>query len=673
MTPYYFRAIIHNMFGGYVNVYPFFLLINYWEHTYQELLDYCDCLVQSGTHRIISFIPWQLAETDTSHTQLLHAFLQMTSERKIHVFLVVTPELGLHLSNNGLPKDILSEKNQAQNQSLQPLIVGLPPRAFSLPSFFSSEFTKRYYNFLSRIDQLFFDMKKNQPHFFERLTIILTGSFWKYYREPGASQSFFGGIAGDFSPHVGESYRQCIDHFFSQKEYSMTSAGTTNTWKTRSLDECNRRWFYQHSEDAQRYRSFQSLQKKSTFLEIKEFELFTPEADPELKYFNFLRMIYPGQLAFKRLSDWIDENSVRVSYGGFSAALPFVQWSGMGSFSEFSNLEKEFLILKSLLLFGARHGGLILDPSDWFSLSENFRSRFEMLASALKNEEFQLNYDIVYFSPHLWSAHGLLWHALFRLGFPKIGMISSKELLFKNKNAQLLIVDPELIINYELLKKMLAWAAVGRVLVLPKSNLYSKNAEKELSFLLRSKNIEVDMGVPYQLCSLGDGKVILYNFSDKKNNLAWQNFIHSVLSISEIESYCRISDARLSLVFFEEKSSQTEALSGMKRLIVFILNPTQKDITTDLIFSTSVQMTELGDSWKNLNNSSSARAKKFSLKINARGIHCAFFDGIDFITLRENRLATFISQETKNNVLEAAESELPGLNSLETEWSEPWN
>ena len=220
---------------------------------------------------------------------------------------------------------------------------------------------------------------------------------------------------------------------------------------------------------------------------------------------------------------------------------------------------------------------------------------------------------------------------------------------------------------------MLAWAAVGRVLVLPKSNLYSKNAEKELSFLLKSKNIEVDMGVPYQLCSLGDGKVILYNFSDKKNNLAWQNFIHSVLSISEIESYCRISDSRLSLVFFEEKSSQTEALSGMKRLIVFILNPTQKDITTDLIFSTSVQMTELADSWKNLNKSSSARAKKFSLKINARGIHCAFFDGIDFITLRENRLATFISQETKNNVLEAAESELPGLNSLETEWSEPWN
>jgi hypothetical protein len=653
-----------------VNLYPFFLLLNYWEYTYQDLLKHCDALVKSGTHRIISFIPWQLAEADPSHTQLLYSFLQMTSERKIHVFLVVTPEVGLHLSNNGLPKDIiLSEKNQAQDQKLRPMLVVLPPRAFSLPSFFSPEFIKRYYGFLNRIDQLFFDIKKNQPHLFEKLTIVLTGSFWKYYREPATTASYFDGIAGDFSSQVDESYRQCMDHFFSQKEYSMPTAAAANAWKTRSLEKCNRRWFYQHSEDMQRYRSFQSLQKKSTFSTIKEFELFTPEADPDLKYLNFLKMISPTQITFKRLSDWIEENSSRVSYGGLSATSPFVQWSCMGLFSELHDAEKEFLILKSLLLFGARHGGIILDQSDWSSLSENFRSEFQILASALKNEELQLHDQIIYLSSHLWSPHEAPWKELFHLGFPRICMLSSKDLLFKNKNAHLLVVDPNVIINHELLKKMLSWITAGRVLVLPKNNLYSKNAEKELSLLLKEKNIEITTGIPYQLCSANNGTVILYDVSDTKNHSDWKNFARSILSITEIEKYCHANDSRLSLLCFEEKSSQNTGSSGMNRLIIFILNPTRKEITTDLLFSSNVQMTGIGDSWKNLNTCTSDHAKKFSLKIKPLGFTCTFFEGIDFHKLRENRLANFISQETKNNVLEAAASELPGL---ESEWNESW-
>ena len=288
------------MVGGEVNPYPVVLLINYWEIRPSAMGSRLDDILKRGVSQVGAFVPWQVAESDISHTQTLTRFLQSAAERRMKVFLILSPELGVHFPNSGFPRDILSRKeNVAQQSDSGPVVVNLPPNSFSLPSLFASDFNKRYYGYIGRLDNLFADLQKAQPNLLKNVTVILSGSFWKYYRSPlASSQVCFGGNAGDTSPQATQAYRQRVEHFFSQREFMDPSPSSANQWKLRSLEEVNRRWFYQHSEDVFRNRSYQTLRKKSAGLRVLEMEIYTPEADPGNVYSNFLQMISGGPRIF---------------------------------------------------------------------------------------------------------------------------------------------------------------------------------------------------------------------------------------------------------------------------------------------------------------------------------------------------------------------------------------
>ncbi len=664
------------MLGGDVNPYSIVLLVNYWEIRPSQMSARLDELLKRGVRQLATFVPWQAVESDISHT--LIRFLQAIADRHMTVLLILSPEVGVHYPHSGLPKDVISRKeNMAEHCQSGQITVNLPPNSFTLPSLFASDFNKRYYSFLGRMDGLFSGLEKNQPGLLKGVTAVLTGSFWKYYRSPLASaQNTFGGNAGDFSSHAMLNYRQRVEHFFSQREFMDPTPSAANRWKTRLIEETNRRWFYQQSEDVFRSRSFQMIRKRSANLKTLEMELFTPEADPGVTYSNFLQMVSGGRADFSKLSHLIDEVTSRSVLGCSAPAPSFIHWTSMGGFRMLTEAEKQFLILKSLLLVGGQGGGILMDESEWFSLSSSFRTRVEALSRSFSQGDFELKTRALYLAPHLWSFSGALWEELVRKVGPGVKMVSSIDLILRERSAHLLVVDPSLILTREVIQKLTAWAKAGRVVVLPRSQLYSEMARTELDqVLLQTKRIELDLGLTYRLHALGDGKLIIYDAPDSLSMKgeplsAWQSFLASILSIAEIECFCKMSDSRLSIIPFERKADG---------LAVFVLNGTRRKVTADLIFPSDVQITDLGTVFSgavahslHTHTEKPEPANRFTLDVPAFGILPMVVESSHIGESRERQVAVLASEMTRDNVMTSAASVLTGF-SAEGSLEEVWN
>src|SRR4051794_30612043 len=102
------------MMGGEVNPYPILVLVNYWEIKPSRLGQRLDELLKSGITHFVTFVPWQAVESDISHS--LSRLLLQVSTRRMTVSLVLSPEVGVHYPNSGIPKDVISkEENMAQH------------------------------------------------------------------------------------------------------------------------------------------------------------------------------------------------------------------------------------------------------------------------------------------------------------------------------------------------------------------------------------------------------------------------------------------------------------------------------------------------------------------------------------------------------------------------------
>ncbi|MEK7689925.1 MAG: hypothetical protein AAB425_02780, partial [Bdellovibrionota bacterium] len=161
--------------------FPIQVLVNYWEDRPSKMGERLDELLRGGVHHVASFVPWKAVEADISHG--LAKFLLAAKERSISVSLILSPEVGVHYPNSGLPNDVLKPEIRARGPGGKPYIVGLAPNAIALPSLFAPEFVKRYQNFLARMDHLLHEIARASPGVMDRVSVALTGSFWKYYRE----------------------------------------------------------------------------------------------------------------------------------------------------------------------------------------------------------------------------------------------------------------------------------------------------------------------------------------------------------------------------------------------------------------------------------------------------------------------------------------------------------
>jgi hypothetical protein len=672
-----------------INQHPIQILFNYWEVRPTLVGARLDDLIRQGITHIATFVPWQAVESDISHT--LVRFLQAVADRKITVDLILTPEVGIHYPNSGLPKDVIGRQdNIAAHGGNGPIPVTLPPNGFNLPSLFAPEFTKRYYSFLSRMDGLLANMEKTSPNLLKGVSIVLTGSFWKYYRSPReSSKNAYSGPAGDFSSPAGLAFRQRMEQYFAQREFSDPSPMAANRWKTRGLEDVNRRWFQQQSEDVFRNRTFQLVRRKAANVGVTEMELHTPEADPGQAYSNVLMMLSGGHGDFARLSSLVDEAAARSSWGSTKATRGFIHWTSLGAFRGLADPEKQFLILKSLLLMGGRGGGVLIDESEWFALSPNFRARVEAFGKSLSHGDLKLRNRALYLAPHLWAGGGTLWNELLHRVGSGARMISSMELLngsvmhngiLEDETASLLIVDPSWILTQESLRKLVTWASMGRVVVLPRSPLYTEKARADLEQLAaQTKRIEIDLGVPYRLHSVGEGKLIIYDLPENLSMAgealsSWQTFLTAVLSVSEVQGYCRMSDSRLGLIPLEKKG---------QGLGLFVLNSTRRPVAADIIFQEEVSVSDLAVALsQGGQNSAAAKARprptpasRFSLDVPPCGILPLAVDGIELHEARldahERRVAAQTAQATRAGAEGAAMSQLPGYDPQTPDSPEP--
>src|SRR5687768_7691154 len=96
------------MTGEFEGLPPVQLLFNYWELLPGQIAERLDRLEKRGVKEITTFVPWQVFEADVAHRLL--RFIQAVVERDMEARLIVTPEVGVHYKNSGIPGDILSDR-----------------------------------------------------------------------------------------------------------------------------------------------------------------------------------------------------------------------------------------------------------------------------------------------------------------------------------------------------------------------------------------------------------------------------------------------------------------------------------------------------------------------------------------------------------------------------------
>lgn len=581
MTPLLGRAIIHSMIATDRN-HPVRVLFNYWEIPPTWIARRLDSLVEQGVNRVISFVPWQALETDISHA--LSRFLQASFERNIYVSLIATPEPGIHFPLAGIPKDLLSKTDiLALSSQNEPYGVALAPQFFSIPSPFSSEYQKRFQNYLARFDAVIANLVREEPRLADFLEIRLSGGFWKYFRSPSTTAlQFFRGASGDFSPAANLKYRQTLEKFFQQPEFLEPNPTAAQKWKTQAMDEFNRKWFYQRMEAEDRSKTRAALGKRMSSLEVTPSEVFTPEADPAFFYPQLMQWISEKGADFTCLSAYLGEAACRASCVDSNPASPLLAWTGVGGFAALSMAEKQFLIWKSILLFGTEGGAVLIPEEEWLGFSKGFRRKVTEISDLVTEEGMRIPRKVLYLTSHLWSGAGALWNSVYLSHGKSALCVSDLSIIKMHPEADLILVDPNFILQEKTVDQLLELSAAGKCVVLPKSSLFTERAwEKVVSTTRALKKIDADFGVPYSLFPYRGGTLVIYDLDrlnglpkNEVNNLM-ETFVLSLYRLIDWEDEVSLNDHRVQAMWLK---------NSLGNSVLFLLNETNKPITVEIRF-----------------------------------------------------------------------------------------
>jgi hypothetical protein len=238
----------------------------------------------------------------------------------------------------------------------------------------------------------------------------------------------------------------------------------------------------------------------------------------------------------------------------------------------------------------------------------------------------------------------------------------------RERDSNMVIVEPTYVITQEVVQKLVAWARSSRVAILPRSALYTEGARRELERVgQQSKSIEIDLGLPYRLHSVGEGKVIVYDppegvvlSGEKDIRGAWRTFLTAMLSLAEVQAYCRLSDDRLSVIPVKRKGNE---------LGLFVMNPTRRPIAADIIFPCDVEVTDLastlaaGPGSTVPKNSETTAANRFSLDVPPCGILPLGVKGLDF-SFEERSEARVFSEQSRGTESPAEVAQAAALATL---------
>jgi hypothetical protein len=662
---------------GKTAIYPLQILVNYWELKPQRLSAKLNQLMRQGVTHIASFVPWQVAENDISHS--LTKFLQMLADRKMSATLILSPEVGVHAPYCGVPKDIAKNSGiHARNRDEQPATVVLPPRIFGLPTLHSKELTNRYHAFLTKIDGLIGDLGRSQPELLESLQLVLTGSFFKYYRPASGSQlAAFRGQNGDRSNAAELAFRSELDHYANLREFAAGAQGIAP--KAKENEGIFRAQFQQNAEELFRISQSRQVRKRSVGVDVVQAELFTPEADPSLAYSNLFQLTTRGIADFPALDRMIAEAATRQAMVGEARAAPVLHWTGFGPFTRLTDSEKQYLILKSLLLLGSRGGGILLDEEEWFSLSNAFRKRTELFAETLLARELELETKAFCLTGHLWSdgkatdaatkeATSLFWPELRLALDTQARLIASPEALAWEEEAKIVFVEPNVILTIEKWRKLVAWAEAGRVLVLSKHQPMSGAVRADFEGAIRTRpKLDLNIGTRYFVYTAGEGKIVQFEPIAAGTAAArvasdWKQFVSSMLSLAHATPEMGVNDPRIDLVCLKRGLE-----TGSGRAGLFVFNGSRASVAAEIRFENEVTISDLSAVLSRHNGNEvggaeddAAESNRFELETPPCGVLPISVTGLGEAG-REKRIAGNLTGLTSKHAEEAAGSELAGF------------
>ena len=95
--------------------------------------------------------------------------------------------------------------------------------------------------------------------------------------------------------------------------------------------------------------------------------------------------------------------------------------------------------------------------------------------------------------------------------------------------------------------------------------------------------------MPYRLHAVGEGKLIIYDLPENlpmnaESATSWQTFLTAILSVAEVQGYCRLSDGRLGIIPLEKRGGG---------LGLFVMNDARKQVTADIVFPLEVEVSDL--------------------------------------------------------------------------------
>jgi hypothetical protein len=616
------------MMQGSSNPFPIQVVVNYWEKPSSELGPWLDSFLTSGVRRLAALIPWHCFETDLTHS--LRRFIQAAAERQIQLLLIPSLEPGVHYPYSGIPKEwVCSWDTLGTHVRGSPIMMIGPPQIFGVPSFFQPEFLQKYYQHLSKIDALLADLGRSDERVVECVSVGLSGSFWKYFRAPeDAVESPFFGRAGDYSQHTAQGYRKHLEHFYSQREIQNTDPTVVERFRSTGYDDVNRRVFYQQSEELFRIKQNQCLSKRSLQRSNVQLEICTPEFDPAYLYSSVFSAITGQGLGFERLDQIIEEASVRRSTFEGMKVQPWVRWTALGGFEKLNDAEKQYLIFKSLILFGGAGGGVFLDELIWRCLKSGFRKKLDSLASDLSSGLVRIPSRALYLTHHLWSDFGSLWTELMRRTYPWSSAVSSVDGVVADREADLVLIDPQVILNRETVARLISLTKTGKIVAFPKARVYTDAARRELDTAFKSSQIiEMDLGVRYQILPLGEGKLILYEIPDVRGEAfgelyaSIQTFLGGLTTLAGIRSPCRVVQGGKGLLLLPLRTTEGMGL--------FVLNSQAETVDVTIEFRSERKVFDYFSKHNRETENEGVNLKQLELQVPSYGILALAVETLD--------------------------------------------
>ncbi len=538
----------------------FHCVFNYWEHKPSQYEAKLQEFKLAGLESISIFVPWAHVESDIHHC--LQKFLLTALHFRIKVLVVVSPTLGLHYPNSGIPKEVIQSNSQlAVDQKGETILNLIAPNLFTLPSFSSPEVLKSYGNYLLKLSAILGEVERlgNDTHLIE---VYVGNGIFPYYRAWADDAN----THGDYSAANVIAFRE-----FVQK--------LDEAFRTAAHEKFQRHQFHSHVEKLLREKTNMMVSKKIPSAKIINFEIINPEADPQYSH----HMLLSEAMQYKPSVEEFSESILKASSRRESILL-----SNAGVFRHLSDQQKYFLFMESYL----SSENVFIQAEEYLKFSPKFIKKTKQSIEQILAGEYSREFHVAFVSANKYSMENISYSMIQKLVHDDLTVYPIGHSKFSEP---LVFVDPKSTIRTVDLLQYLSLAQNGKIVAIPapmnEVANYTAEAKGHFEKVSRSKKlIRMNFGISYEIAEIGLGQIVFYNpitFWKNEKPEQLSTFFQSLIGLAEIKVPCTVSDQRVKVISLISNNDNHER-------IISLINPTNESIEIKVYFTDDKKVSSLG-------------------------------------------------------------------------------